>query len=48
MQAKYPQAYASAVDTERTPSPAPVANSGSFIWWLAGAAVVLLGVILLR
>lgn len=48
MQAKYPQAYASAVDTTHTPSPAPAANSGSLIWWLAGAAVVLLGIILLR
>jgi hypothetical protein len=48
MQAKYPQAYASEADTANTSSPAQVANSGSLIWWLAGAAVILLGVFLLR
>jgi hypothetical protein len=48
MQAKYPQAYASAVDSSHTPSSAPVANSGSLTWWIAGAAVIVLGVFLLR
>ena len=48
MQAKYPQAYASSADTEGTPPAARVANSGSLIWWLCGAAAILLGVFLLR
>jgi hypothetical protein len=48
MQAKYPQAYASSADTKGTPPAAQVANSGSLIWWLCGAAAMLLGVFLLR
>lgn len=48
MQAKYPQAYASAAEAVITPPSAPAPSPGSFIWWLAGAAVILLGVFLLR
>jgi len=48
MQAKYPQAYASLADTVGTPPAVQVANSGSLIWWLCGAAAILLGVFLLR
>ena len=48
MQARYPQAYAAAADSPATPTAASAPSSGSLIWWLAGAAVILLGVFLLR
>ncbi len=48
MQAKYPQAYATVADTASVSAEEPAGVSQSLIWWLAGAAVVLLGAFLLR